>query len=300
MPKGQDWLNLFYINVAFISQFLIIYMHTKVNLIEQNWAKHRCNPIYMPFSKDIEKDFTYCVQTTQANYMGYLLQPIQYMLKTLSVFTNDMGNSVNFIRIVIANMRNFTTSIVTKIFGIFLNLIIEFQKITISIKDLVGKTVGVVTAMLYIMDGSMKTMQSVWDGPPGQTVKFLGRHCFHPDTSIILKNGSSCAMKNLKLQDVLLDESVVEKVIQIFNTHREPFYRFSLSENDILVTGTHMIYDNNKDTFVMVKDHPDSKKTDIVSDYLMCISTNTHHIPINEYIFWDWDDDCWKQPIKIN
>jgi len=295
MPRGRDWLNLFYINVAFIIQFLIIYMHSKINLIEQNWAKHRCNPIYMPFSNDIEKDFTYCVQTMQGNYMGYLLQPIHYMLKSLSVFTHDMGSSLNFIRIVIANIRNFTTSIVTKIFGIFLNLIIEFQKITISIKDLVGKTVGIVTAMLYIMDGSMKTMQSVWNGPPGQTVKFLGGHCFHPNTTIILKNGVHRSMKNLKLQDVLWDGSVVEKVIQILNTHKEKFYKISLKEEDILVTGTHMIYDNNKDSFVMVKDHPNSVQTDIISDYLMCISTSTHHIPINEYIFWDWDDDYWKQ-----
>jgi hypothetical protein len=32
----------------------------------------------------------------------------------------------------------------------------------ISIKDLVGKILGIVVTILYILDGSLKTMNSTW------------------------------------------------------------------------------------------------------------------------------------------
>jgi hypothetical protein len=56
-----------------------------------------------------------------------------------------------------------------------MNTLIEFQKITMGIKDLMGKTVGIITTLLYVVDGSMKTMQSGWNGPPGQLVRSIGR-----------------------------------------------------------------------------------------------------------------------------
>jgi hypothetical protein len=54
-------------------------------------------------------------------------------------------------------------------------MLIEFQKITMGIKDLMGKTVGIITTLLYVVDGSMMTMQSGWNGPPGQLVRSIGR-----------------------------------------------------------------------------------------------------------------------------
>jgi hypothetical protein len=56
---------------------------------------------------------------------------------------------------------------------------------TISIKDLVGKMIGVMVAMMHIMDGSLKTINSSWNGPPGQMVRAIGK-CFHPETKIKL------------------------------------------------------------------------------------------------------------------
>jgi hypothetical protein len=53
-------------------------------------------------------------------------------------------------------------------------MIIEFQKIIIGIRDMVAKLVGVLTAYLYILNGSIMTMQSTWNGPPGQMIQALG------------------------------------------------------------------------------------------------------------------------------
>ena len=83
MPSGKNWLNFIYINLGFIAQVLIMYYFTALIEIKKNWPDYRCNPIYMPLSDNISEDFTYCVQNTQINLMGYLLQPITYISVTI-------------------------------------------------------------------------------------------------------------------------------------------------------------------------------------------------------------------------
>ena len=77
MPTGSDWINFIYVNLGFISQILAMYYFSAITDIKKNWAKYRCNPLYMPLSDDIEKDFVYCVQNTQTSFMGYLLQQLR-------------------------------------------------------------------------------------------------------------------------------------------------------------------------------------------------------------------------------
>jgi hypothetical protein len=188
MPKGSDWVNFIYINLAFVAQVVAMFYFTAVKDIKDNWPKYRCNPMYMPLSDDIQSDFVYCIQSMQTNYMGYLLQPLTYITSNLSAMGAGFVNNIDSIRNMMSNIRTFLSTITEGIFGVFLNIIISFQKIMISIKDLVGKMIGVMVAMMYIMDGSLKTINSSWNGPPGQMVRALGK-CFHPETKIKLNNG---------------------------------------------------------------------------------------------------------------
>ena len=189
MPKGLDWFYFIYVQIGFIMQILIMFYFSAITEIKKDWPKYRCNPIFMPLSDNIQKDFTFCIQSMQTNFMGYLLQPINYILSVLSSMGGDFTQSLNLMRTMVSSMRSMITDIFQNIFGVFLNLVIEFQKITIGIKDLVGKIIGIMVTLMYMIDGSVKTMQSTWNGPPGQMVKALGGMCFHPDTQVKLQNG---------------------------------------------------------------------------------------------------------------
>jgi prophage DNA circulation protein len=111
----------------------------------------------------------------QSDYMGYLLEPVNYMTSVTAGSLGDISGSMNNFRNMFSYIRDSIAGIVTGIFGVFLNMLIEFQKITMGIKDLMGKTTGILTTLLYVVDGSMMTMQSGWNGPPGQLVRSIGR-----------------------------------------------------------------------------------------------------------------------------
>jgi hypothetical protein len=297
MPSGKNWIYFLYVNLAFILYIIGVFYYSQVAIIKADWPLYRCNPMYMPLADNVEENFVYCVQSMQTNFMGYLLQPLTFITGSLGTMLNGFMDEINSIRAMFHKIRTFFSSIVENIFGVFLNLVIEFQKITIGITDLIGKTIGIMVSLMYVMDGSVKTMQSTWNGPPGQMVKALGK-CFHPNTLVKLKNGEIKAMKDISLGDVLEDESIVESVMKIDNKREpEPLYvikKGGMNEDDIYVTGSHLVYDKSKHKFIKIKKYVKAELTDKKVDWFSCLITNTHKIPIGNEVFWDWEDHFFK------
>jgi len=293
MPGLVDVAKFVYVNVGFVVLIAVMMYLRSADDIQQNWPKYRCNPPYWVFSTDIMSDFTYCIQNTQVNLMGYLLQPLTQLTSQLAAAGGHLGTAINDTRKSVSNIRKFTTSIIENVFGVFLNLIIEFQRMIISIRDMVGKMIGVVVAVMFVMDGSIKTMNSTWSGPPGQMVRSIGS-CFHPDTRVQLADGSWCKMGEVPVGSYLADgASQVFATMKIANLQNEPLYVVGADTSDpIYVTGKHFIQEGTK--FVPVNYSRNAilapPAMRYVSDFV-CMITTTGHIPIGPHVFWDWEDD---------
>lgn len=293
MPTLKNYFDFTLINLAFMLQIVAMVYFRAAADVKENWPLYRCNPPYWVFSENISEDFTYCVQNTQINTMGYLLQPITYLISNLTSFSGELGTSLNKIRQMISGIRGFTSNIVENIFGVFLNLIIEFQKMVLSIKDMVGKLIGVVVTILYVLDGSIKTMNSTWNGPPGQMVKAIGS-CFHPNTKVKVKTGEIYAMKDLPLGVELEDGGKVFSILKIDNPKKELLYKINhgVEDDPIYVTGNHFILDPETNKFIQIKYYKNAQlQREIYSNWFSCIITTNRRIPINKHIFWDWEDD---------
>jgi hypothetical protein len=291
MPTMNNYLNLIYVNLGFLAQITIMMYFRSILEIKKNWPVYRCNPTYWIFSENVSEDFTYCVQNTQMNTMGYLLEPINYMITSLASVSSGFNESINNIRAMFNSIRGFVSNIIENVFGVFMNLIIEFQRMIISIRDMVGKLIGIVTTILYVLDGSIKTMESAWAGPPGQMVQAIGS-CFHPCTSITLANGKHYTMENLPLGAELTDGSKVFAVLKVDNPKKEALYKIKGAEQDIFVTGEHFVFDQTNKKWIQVKNYLKAEiQPDFIPEYLSCIITTNRRIVIDDELFWDWEDD---------
>ena len=260
MPRGSDWFNFVYVNMAYLALIFVISIFLRLQEIRKNWPKYRCNPVYMPFADDVSKNFTHCVQNMQANYMGYLLQPIWTTISSMqSMATDTMGSLQNFR--------------------------------TIAIKDSVAKLSGTVVTFMYMMDGVRMTLGSVWSGPPGQMTRSL---CFHPETLVTLQDGEKKAMKNVCLGNVLNNGSRVIGTMCIANENEEAMFRVPIQSegSSVLVTGAHYILNCNLGKYIRVRDHPDAIPVRDVPAEFACLITDDHKICIGDREFWDWDDDA--------
>jgi len=239
----------------------------------------------------------------QTNYMSYLMQPVMYNLNVIGSLGANITNAINDVRAFFDKIRTFITSIVGGVFSVFLNILIEFQRITINIKDLFGKLIGIMAALLFTLDGSIKTMNSTWSGPPGQLVRAL---CFHPDTKLRLKDDSLVSMKEVPLNAVLKNGTIVNAVMHISNLdekgkYLEALYRVKGGEggDDILVSGSHLIYEPATKKFIHVENLLEAERTDLMCATFTCLITSNHIIPIGDWIFHDWEDNNGSQSKSV-
>ena len=292
----SNYLNFIYINLAFIIQiFIIVFLNYKV-YVNNNWSTLKNSPMYWIFSDDIKKEFYDNVTNITTNLMGYLLQPLNYMTSSLTEIGSKFNISINSIRNIVSEIRTFVSNIIQSVMGVFLNMVIEFEKMVISIKDIVGKMVGVVMTIMYILDGSIKTMQSAVNGPFGQITSVFSA-CFHPETIVKLKNGKSYPMKFLPLGSELINGSKVYAIMKIANVNLEAFYKVNdydqlHNPNPVYVTGNHFIFDKKNNKWTKVKNFYDAViQREYVIPTLYCLITSDNKIPIGNHLFWDWEDD---------
>jgi hypothetical protein len=293
--KGSDIFLAVIIILIFLALYSFNIIAVGMKKIQSNWPQYRCNPTVMPFASHFGQDpmanFTYCIQNMQKNFMGYLLQPINYSLSSVNSVGSEFMGAIQNVRKMFSVVRDFITSIIQKVFGIFLNLLIEFQKMIIGLKDTMGKTIGIATTMMFLLDGTVKSMESAWNGPAGQMTRAL---CFHPNTKVRLENGKVVKMSDINLGDSLKNGSEVIATLRINNkdkdgTIREPLYRLPHGElGSVYVTGKHLMFVDGKIDYV--KNHPDAKLSDKETSSLSCLVTSDNNIPIGDYIFWDWED----------
>ena len=293
MPSGKNWIHFLYVNIAFVIYVAGVFYYSQVAEIKSKWPLYRCNPLYMPLADDIQSNFVYCIQTMQTDFMGYLLEPLSFLTSSINNLLGSFLEEINFVRAMFDKVRNFISSIVQSIFGVFLNLVIEFQRITMGIKDLIGKTIGIMVTLMYTMDGSIKTMNSTWKGPPGQMVRALGK-CFYPETLIKLQNGDIKCMKEIDLGDILENGSIVQSVMKIDNKLEPvPLHKIvgeGIKGNDIFVTGSHLVFDQKLNKFIKVENYDKAVLSGLETDYFCCLITNDHKITIGNEVFWDWED----------
>ena len=221
MPSITQWMKFIYLNIGFACYIIIIFYFIRMKEIKDNWPTYRCNPLFMPLSDDVSKDFTYCVQNMQSNYIGNILQPIIYNTTSLTNLAENFTKDINNMREMLSQTRNFMEDIIHKVFGVFLNMTIEFQKIVISLKDVMGKTVGMMTTLLYVLDGSFKTIESLWNGPNRQAIQSLG-HCFHPKTKVKLLNGKFININEIEYKNSALTH-FIKNITTYINNNTKKF-----------------------------------------------------------------------------
>ena len=63
------------------------------------------------------------------------------------------------------------------------------------------------------------------------------------------------------------------------------------SHHDIIVSGSHLVYDLNTQNFIPTKHIKTSELTNINCEILSCLITSNNTIQLGDWIFHDWEDN---------
>ena len=292
-PTGSQWLNFIYVNLGFFSIAIIMAYVISIKEIKENWGKYKCNPMFMMFSDDVSGDFEQCVGKMQEVSIGAMLDPYTQQVNDIN---NQLAAQSQQTESLNSSLFDFNTSTLGNFGGVssaITNSSVEMQKMTYGLSDVMGKITGIAGTLAYVLDGNMKTMCSMWKGPPGQVMRSLGKlgHCFHPSTRIELMSGLFVPMESVRIGDILKDGSRVVSTMQV-DPSGEPLMKLG----DVYVSGSHLVKCGN--SFIYVSNHPQAIAQGVItSPWYACLITDTHQMKIGNYTFWDWEDYYYKQCI---
>ena len=104
-----------------------------------------------------------------------ITQPFNF----LQSMTMDMMDSINVSNENTTDQQSdikfSVAGILASVYAVFINVIIEFNIIVIKLVDTQGKMSGIMSSIMHIMTSVQYTFQSMWDGIPGQMIRFIGK-----------------------------------------------------------------------------------------------------------------------------
>jgi len=261
--------------------------------IEEDWPKYKCQPGIIPlagyFGKDTLQNFTECIGEIQGGFMDIFLGPLKKAITSLGNIGSGIVDSINTLRKMFSFLTDALLRIFGDLYGLINNVVIRFQQMITSLKDIMMKMVGVFFTLIMGIQGTAIFGTSVMAGPIGT---FIDVVCFSPNTKIKLLNGDYKCMKDLNLGNLLENGCEVKGILRIKGNVNNKYYKiYSKKLNDfIYVTGSHLIMHPDTKEFIYVKNYDKAILTKIWDKELSCLITSTNKIPIGEYTFWDWED----------
>ena len=292
-------------SILIIFIFLLLYsvnvFVSKYQYIKDNWAEYRCKPEIMPVSSlwgvDTQENFMYCTETMQLSMMDPILAPINSTLGGILGIAGSLTSNLTSLSDILGNLSLDNFNFVTMITEFFSSFTKMFEFLVLILMDIIQRIVASVVSVLYLLTSGNNAIQSLYASqkPLIESVQgFTGTKpsCFHPDTIVPLINNNYKKIKDITLSDTLLNNINVEGIMKLKYQDNEEnkFYKlFNKDGTHILVTAKHLVYYNKK--WINVEDHPNALITDVKTDIVYCLITNTHTIPIKDYIFHDWEDN---------
>ena len=298
-----DWLMSFVIIIIFSGIAVYSLITRRYDDIKKEWPKYRCNPIMIPlagqFGEDPFDTFSSCVVGTSSDFVNSALSPITQGVGSWVRVAKKQEKSQNNARYGSFSLRAAFSRISSGLFGMIFSFSTELSRIMMKFKDTINKITGVLATMIHVMDTSINSLRSIWNGPPGQTLRFVSGLCFHENTLLKMYNGNMKKIRDVEIGDILNDGSQVFATMVILNKKSNKYlsdmYMFKgggEDGEDILVSGSHLILeDKEKQIWTYVKDHKDSFLIEENFDRLNCLITDSHNIQIGKYVFGDWEDN---------
>ena len=118
-------------------------------------------PANMSKMKYAEKNFAECTQNILTDITDIALIPVHYIVSIITASVGEIMKIVNDMREIVDKIRNSFTDITSDIMSRILNIMTPLIETIITTKSMLGKSNGVVTAVMYTLFGVYLSIKSL-------------------------------------------------------------------------------------------------------------------------------------------
>lgn len=283
-----NWIGFTLLTFLFIGVWYFVNSAVDVVEVKRNWPKYRCSPSVMPFASmygyDVNENFQFCLRNIFEGQVGEATGPFATIMSgTIGTLMTFLSN-LNSIRVMLATL----VGGVSKIFQEFsdrLKLVMSQIRVTgLRMQTLMQRVFATFFAVIYMALSLISTGQNFGNS---FIFSFLDTFCFDPDTSIFIEGKGRIPIKEVVVGDRILNGPRVTST-----------YRFAADGQSMVKLGSVLVstnhYVQHQGRWIQAAHHPHAVPSlpwsGGSSRPLVCLDTETHQIPLDGYIFSDWDE----------
>lgn len=227
-------------------------------------------------------------------FLSFLTPIFKIFTKIFKLFQH----SINKVRNLLRPIRDFFKKAAEKFYSSISKYVIGTVYSLNKIRNSMRRTMSGFNLIFHTLEHSKNSLQSIIQSPPVKISMALVEpidwvvssanklFCFDGYTPIFDINTNMMFLCDVKVGDILEDGSQVIAKHKFKHEHRlNPLYNY---KNNILVTGEHKVYENNK--WIYVKDSSNATISFSKPDYVYCITTSSNIINIYGNKFKDYSE----------
>jgi hypothetical protein len=216
--------------------------------------------VWEPFAKVLDKQFRQfsLIQATLHGIWARLRNIMQRISATV-FSTLYIGLSIN---VLIQNLFQFIFKVILIILGVMVALIILLFFVLFPFIPMIVSVIAIIGAVLG-----------------GAAVSGMaGAFCVDPEVYVKLANGKNKKLNDIEIGDILSSKSADKKniVTGILKVNANDIDLCDIK--GILMSGSHRV--KYLGTWILAREHPDAIRVYKKLDYLICLNTTTHEVPI--------------------
>lgn len=287
---GNAIAFLIFLVLACVGVISGLSISTNLQAIKDDWANNRCNPMIMPFAglfgQNTKENFDFCMGKIFSMHSASSMDSMGSIFGSFTTLLASIFGSINSMRNTIATLggginvifQEFTDRITMFFFTLRMN--------AMRLKMMFGRLYAILFSVMYMGMSGITGMTSFTNT---FLFSFLDTFCFPGSTEVLLKNGQQTyqvPIKNIKIGDVLMPGNHIVTATFSFYARGQPMVRIGST----IVSTNHYIAYNGK--YIKAVDHPHavSAGTWDTDEYLYCLNTSTHIIPVGLLDFLDYDE----------
>jgi hypothetical protein len=277
---------IFMIIIAFILTFGISKIFD-VRKIKNNWANERCSPLIMPFASmfgyNTKENFEFCMGKIFNTHSMPFFGSIGHMFTQFTGLLTMIFDSISSLRNIIASLGGGINVVFQEFTERISNFFFKLRISAIHIKTLIGRMYAILFSVMYM---SLSGITGLTSFTNTFLFSFLNVFCFPGNTTFNIKDKGYIPIKDIKIGDIILPTNTKVTATFRFFSRGQPMVKLG----NIIVSTNHYIIHNGYP--IKAIDHPDAISIGSwdSDEPLYCLNTSDNKIPIDEYIFLDYDE----------
>ena len=247
--------------------------------VRANWSEYRCEPSITPFAKfygyNLEETVNFCIGQSVKEHAPGVINPIYDGINKITGVVDGVYSKVEAVEGGVSGLLSGFKTFIVNFENSFRLLGTRIRMAFIRIKDIFARVYGIFIAFAYAAISAITFGENLICNPLVTFVAGIAGVdicCFAPDTQILMEDGSTKAIADIKIGDHLMGTSVVSTYL--FDGVGTRMYKI----HGIHVSGNHYVATDDG-SMVRVDEHPAAIPAPEL-ERLWCLGTSTNLIPI--------------------